>query len=116
MYNLYDALLNFFGWLDVNIFTQINNALESIDWLKSFMSDLNSLIARLLALFNGNVQEINIINNNNIAVVMTLIIFIWALSLLVKLFKSIISTIASWVSGDTIIITDVKNRRRKKKK
>lgn len=112
-----NALLTFFNYLIREVIQPIRAAIINSNIINDLMIKCNHLINRLLGLFNNNVDvDYVYLSPDTIATIIGLIIACIALGLVIKIMKSIIQSIASWISGDTIIITNVRERRKRKNK
>lgn len=112
---LYDALSNLLEWVRVNLFAPIKNSLTNNPFLNNFFKTINDLINAILKLFNNQNSNIEILNPENIASVISILIIIICLCFIITTIKVIISNIMSWISGDTIVLTDIHKRRKNKK-
>ena len=112
-----NALLTFFNYLIREVILPIRESIINSNIINDLMIKCNHLINRLLGLFNNNIDgDYVYLSADSIATIIGLIIASIALGLIIKIIKSIIQSIASWISGDTIIITNVRERRKRKNK
>lgn len=113
-----EALTNLLQWLEQTIVGPIKQAYYSAGgWLNPFVDKLNDLINNLLVMFNNKpAGEVNYIDPNIFAIIIALIVAYVAIKLIINTIKSIIQLIGGWISGDTIIITNVRERRKRKNK
>lgn len=113
-----NALLTFFNYIIREVIQPIRAAIINSNIINDLMIKCNYLINRLLGLFNNNNVDGDYVylSPDTIATIIGLIIAGISLGLIIKIMKSIIQSIASWISGDTIIITNVRERRKRKNK
>lgn len=112
---MYESLLNFFNWIVENVSNPIRDAFNDSRIINNINQVLNKLLNRLLGLFNNTFDNYNYFTNEVVSNVIGITIAIIALSLIIRTIKIIINSILQWVSGDTIIITNVRDRRKNKK-
>ena len=113
-----EALTNLLQWLEQTIVDPISQAYSNAGrWLDPLIDRLNDLINNLLVMFNNKpAGEVIYINDYIFACIIALIVAYVAIKLIINTIKSIIQLIGGWISGDTIIITNVRERRKRKNK
>lgn len=113
---LYTAFKNLLNWIYDSIIAPIGTALNETGYINDILKVVENILNRLLGIFNGKItSDVTLLTTRNVAIIIGIVIMIIALSLIIKVIRTVLNNIMQWISGDTIIITNVRERRKNKK-